>query len=58
MNYFLSLQLRKPYSLLNVEIQSLPHLRIEGHDISMLAPLDESRLAFSSLGPKAIGENT
>lgn len=43
---------------LNVETQSLPHLRKEGHDISMLAPLDESRLAFSSLGPKAIGEST
>ena len=49
--YLLSLQLRKPYSLLNVGIQSLSHLRKEGHDISILASLDESRLAFSSIGP-------
>ena len=58
MSYLLSLQLRKPYSLLNVGIQSLPHLRKEGHDISMLASLDVSRLAFSSIGPTAIGEKT
>lgn len=56
--YLLSLQLRKPYSLLNVGIQSLSHLRKEGHDISILASLDESRLAFSSIGPIDIGEKT
>lgn len=38
--------------------QSQSHLRKEGHDISMLASLDESRLAFSSIGPTAIGEKT
>ena len=52
----MSLQLRKRYSLLNVGIQSLSHLRKEGHNISMLDSLDESRLAFSSIGPTAIGE--
>lgn len=55
MSYLLSLQLRKPYSLVNVGIQSLPHLRKEGHDTSMLASLDVSRLAFSSIGPIDIG---
>ena len=54
----MSLQLRKRYSLLNVGIQSLSHLRKEGHNISMLDSLDESRLAFSSIGPTAIGEKT
>ena len=58
MSYLLSLQLRKPYSLLNVGIQSLSHLRKEGHDISILASLDLSRLAFSSIGPIDIGEKT
>lgn len=58
MSYVLSLQLRKPYSLLNVGIQSLSHLRKEGHDISILDSLDVSRLAFSSIGPIDIGEKT